>query len=186
MFFYCISSFLWIRNSCRKFIIPISKIKKIKITLVLGAGLEKDGKPADILMDRVVPAVDLYKARKTELLVLSGSDMSQGFDETKAMRKATVSLGIPETAISIDPQGYSTFDSCLNLMNHFSPSEIIVITQIFHLPRSIFLLRALGIQAYGIPARIYHFSFYKKAYWYLREVFALQFNTLKLLKYFLK
>lgn len=173
--------FIWLRT--RRYILSLEEVQATKYALVLGAGLEKNGEPSDILKDRVLKAARLYKANKAQYLIMSGSVM-KGKDEPGAMQTMALSLGVPQSAILLDRNGISTFHSCTNLKSQFNPANVTIITQYFHLPRSLFFQRLLGIQAFGLPADIYKFAIYKKAYWLLREFFALPYNIGKYLIHF--
>jgi SanA protein len=169
----------------RKYILDPQQTFHTEYALVLGAGLEKDGQPSDILMDRILAAAQLYQSQKVEYLVMSGA-ARHGKDETQAMAAAALVHGIPQNAILLDGQGFSTFESCLNVLRAYSPKNLVVVTQLFHLPRSIILPRLLGIETFGYTACNFHFSIYKTVYWYLREIIAVPFNLLKYLNYLFK
>ncbi len=169
----------------KKYIIDPQQVFHAEYALVLGAGLEKDGQPSDILMDRILAAAQLFQSQKVNYLIMSGA-AGHGKDETQAMAAAALAYGIPQNAIRLDGQGFSTFKSCLNTQRAYSPKNLVVVTQLFHLPRSIILARLLGIKTCGYAASNFHFSFYKTAYWYLREIIAVPFNFLKYLNYLFK
>lgn len=166
----------------RRFIYTKQPSDHFRYCLVLGAGLEKDGKPSDILMDRISTAVNLYENKRIDYLIMSGS-RRRGYDEPNAMKVTALASGIPESAILIDPGGVSTLNSCFNVRENYAPDYLLIVTQQFHLPRAILLQRALGVNASGIAARLYKFSWYKKAFWYLREMLSLPYNMFKLLFY---
>jgi len=174
--------YLLVYLNTKQFVLNKNRLKQYKYCLVLGAGLEKDGKPSDILMDRVSTAVCLFNNKQVDLLIMSGT-RRRGYDEPGAMQAAAIAQGVPDSAILLDPQGISTLNSCVNYRQKFSRESLVIITQPFHLPRSILLARKLGLNAYGIAAGIYHFSWYKRAFWYIREFFALPYNFIKLALY---
>ena len=161
----------------RQYILDKGQLEHYRYCMVLGAGLEKDGRPTDILMDRVSTAVELYKSKKVGQLVMSGAHR-RAYDEPGAMQAAAIARGIPDSVIVLDSKGISTLDSCLNFKNAFE-GEVLIVTQAFHLPRAVFLARKLGLSAFGAPACIYRFSWYKQAYWQAREILALPYNILK-------
>jgi SanA protein len=166
----------------RRWITSPARIESFEYALVLGAGLEKNGQPSDILMDRIVSAMDLYSSHKVKHLIMSGSQR-RNYDEAGAMQKTTLSHVIPESVMLIDRSGNSTFQSCLFVRSQLELSSVLIITQAFHLPRAILLQRFLGVKAYGVAADNFRFSLPKKAYWYFRELFALPYNLLKYLIY---
>lgn len=175
--------FIWLRTKHN--IHSIEEVKPTEYALVLGAGLKKNGDPSDILKDRVYKAANLYKANKVQYLVMSGSHL-RGKDEPGAMQTLVLNLGVPKSAIRIDRNGISTIHSCRNIKNDLNPAKVIVVTQYYHLPRSLYLQSLFGVQAIGIPADIYKFSFYKKAYWFFREFFALPYNLIKYICFYLR
>ena len=174
--------YLVVYLNTKQFVLNKSQLEHQKYCLVLGAGLEKDGRPTDILMDRVSTAVGLFESKQVDLLIMSGT-RRRGYDEPGAMQAAAITQGVPDSAILLDPQGISTINSCINYKLKFSRESLVIITQPFHLPRSILLARKLSLDAYGIAAVIYHFSWYKRAFWYVREFFALPYNFIKLALY---
>ena len=118
-----------------------------RIAIVLGARV-RNGEPSDMLYDRVITSVELYKAGKTRKLLFSGGD-----DEPEVMRKIAVENGVPETDIVLDDQGLRTYDSCVRAKQTFGVTNAIIVTQDFHLPRSIYLCQSLGVDSIGMNAK---------------------------------
>lgn len=73
--------------------------------LVLGAGVEPNGRMSDMLADRVEVAIALYRRGAGRKLLLSG-DGRPGYDEPAAMRRAVLRAGVPEEALLLDRRGY--------------------------------------------------------------------------------
>ncbi len=185
IFLFIISLFyayVWISASKR--IWPVDELQDSDYVIVLGAGLERNGTPTDILSDRVLSAVRLIKSGKVHKMILSGSKSMHDYDETAAMLRLSEQSGIKRSQIEIDDKGNSTFESIVNFKHNLPGEDVIIVTQRFHLPRAIWLARSLGINAFGFAAQIYRFSRVKIFYWGMREFFALPFNVLKLLKHF--
>lgn len=172
-------AYVWI--SSLKRIYPMDELHNSAYAIVLGAGLERDGKPTDILSDRVLSAVILIKSGKVSKMILSGYKSMHDYDETAAMLSLSEQSGIKRSQIEIDNKGNSTFESMKNFKHIFSCEKVIIVTQRFHLPRAIWIARSLGINAIGFAAQIYRFSWVKILYWGVREFFALPFNMLKIL-----
>ena len=180
----CFYLFLLIKTQSR--IIQFEKLTFTRYTLVLGAGLEKNNLPTDILSDRLETAIDLLKSNKTETLILSGSTDHHNYNEPLSMKKYVLSKGINPSHLILDLKGNSTFDSLRNLLIFEGLNDITIVSQRFHLPRSIWLAGALGINAKGTPAENFKFSFIKIFSWYLREIFAIPLNILKFILYSLE
>ena len=118
-----------------------------RIAIVLGARV-RNGEPSDMLYDRVITSVELYKAGKTRKLLFSGGD-----DEAEVMKKIAVENGVPEADIVLDDQGLRTYDSCIRAKQTFTVANAIIVTQDFHLPRSIYLCQSLGVDSIGMNAK---------------------------------
>ena len=179
---FCLVYYLII-YSYTKYIYSLETVKQRPFTLVLGAGLEQDGSPTDVLNDRVVTAIKLYSNGKTGKLIFSGTAHSKSYDETESMRKFALEHGVPDKSILIDKNGTTTFSSCINLIKSYKTKKIIIVTQRFHLPRSLFIARSLGLDAVGIPAENYKFSFRKTLVWSLREAISIPLNIVRLFWY---
>lgn len=170
----------------KQYILNGSSDFHFRYALVLGAGLENSSEPSDILLDRVMTAIQLYKTGKIDFLIMSGAAKKEK-NEVAVMASVAEANGVPSAAIILDGCGFSTFESCRNFKSYYAPASVLLISQLFHLPRAISIQRLVGdVQAYGYAARIFHFSFLKTSYWYLREVIAIPYNFIKYLLFLLK
>ncbi len=141
-----------------------------RIAIVFGAGLWRDGSPSPVLRDRVATAADLYFAGKVEKLLMSGGNPSAYYNEPGAMRSYALALGVPDEAIVLDYAGDRTYDTCYRSRHVFGLQEATLVTQSFHLPRSIYTCNALGISAVGVSADRREYHPYSQAYWNMREI----------------
>lgn len=119
--------------------------------LVLGAGLRSDGSPSDMLADRLRGAVELYEQGIAERIVLSGDRSGEEYDEVSAMAAYCLAAGVPETALVLDPIGYSTYESMVNTVGA-GYSRFVVVTQRYHLYRALYIANGLGAEAVGFSA----------------------------------
>lgn len=120
--------------------------------LVLGAYVTPNGYLCDMLRDRVETAVELYQAGKVKKLLMSGDHGQEAYDEVNHMRRYAEQLGVPAEDIFMDHAGFSTYDSMYRSRDVFQVSSAIIVTQEFHLPRAIYIARALGLEAKGYKA----------------------------------
>ena len=158
---------------------------KTRYTLVLGAGLKKNGQPTDILADRILTACRLIEQGRTDYLIMSGTIRNGHYNEPESMKHYAVSRGIAASAILIDGNGTTTFRSCVNVLQNQNPKDILIVTQNFHLPRALLIARAIGMNAFGVQATIFHFSTLKKIFWSTREIFSIPVNLLRICVYYL-
>ena len=136
--------------------------------LILGAPMLTDGTPAPIFIDRIDSAIDLYDAGKVSKILVSGDNSTVDHDEVDPVRTYLLKKGIPDHAIVLDHAGVDTYSSMYRTRSVFGVSSVIITTQSFHLPRAVFIARALGIRAYGVDTGTSHVLFRN----YIREVFA--------------
>lgn len=162
-------------------ITDMEKMPYLKYTLVLGAGLERDNIPSNILMDRLKSAYQLLEKNKTEILILSGSTKGNDYCESIAMLNFLIEMGVKKENIEIDKKGNSTMASLVNFKNTHNTTDVVIVSQGFHIPRSLLLARLLKLKAIGYVANNAHFSFIKILYWYCREIIAIPYNFIKYL-----
>ena len=136
--------------------------------IVLGAGILLNGDLSVVLKDRVDTAIALYKAGKVKTILVTGDDGSATHNEVNPSRDYLMAHGVPSEAIFLDHAGFDTYSSMYRAKVVFNVKEAIVVTQPFHLPRSVFIARSLGINAYGIAADQHPYRFRND----VRELFA--------------
>jgi SanA protein len=123
-----------------------------QVALVLGAGLDPDGRPSAMLEDRLRAAAALYRDGRVDRVLASGDHGRPGYDEPNAMRRELVRLGVPDDDVFTDHAGFATLDSVVRAKRVFNVSSAIVVTQGFHLPRALWLARRAGLTASGLEA----------------------------------
>ena len=123
--------------------------KKYDCILVLGAGVRADGTPSHMLEDRLRGAVALYEAGVSDVLLLSGDNSGEDYDEVSAMVKYCLEHGVPENAIVRDDIGFSTSESVYNTVITLGYRDILVVTQEYHLYRSMYMIKRMGADADG-------------------------------------
>ncbi len=145
--------------------------QKYDYILILGTGLNEDGTPIDRLADRVEVGVKAYKAGLANKIIMSGDRSGENYDEPTAMKNYAIKLGVPEQDIICDFIGYSTHESMYNFKNEYPEASVIVVTQEYHLYRSLYLCKEQGIDnAIGISSTL---GKYPKHVWReFREILA--------------
>ena len=139
------------------------------VILVLGCAVRADGTLSHMLEDRVKTGVSLYEAGLADKVLMSG-DRSEGYDEVGAMEREAVFLGVPQEVILIDPKGYSTYESIVNLLEEHKGERVLIVTQSYHLYRALYIAERLGIDACGVSADLR--TYRKQLKYDLREILA--------------
>jgi SanA protein len=123
-----------------------------RVAIIFGARVYPDERPSAMLADRVAAGVDLYRAGKVEVLLMTGDNSYLDYNEPDAMKTYAMELGVPEEDIVVDYAGRRTYDSCYRARHIFQVDEAILVTQNFHLDRALLLCNALGVQSVGVWA----------------------------------
>ncbi|MBR0232366.1 MAG: YdcF family protein [Clostridia bacterium] len=118
--------------------------------LVLGAKVNADGTLSQYLQSRVDAAAQLYYAGAAPKILVSGDHMSDDYDEPNAMKAALVAYGIPAEVIFTDHAGFNTYDTMYRAKEIFCVGKALVVTQDFHMSRSLYIAKALGLEAKGV------------------------------------
>jgi SanA protein len=154
-FMFILISNIWINASTRKFLFDdVNAVPSKKVGLVLGASrVLPDGRRNLFFEYRIDAAVELYKSGKIKLIVVSGDNSSQDYDEPTMMKEELVMRGIPECKITCDYAGFRTFDSVMRMWKIFGQTSFIVISQKFHNQRAVFIGRKHGLDLIGYNAK---------------------------------
>ncbi len=126
--------------------------KSYDAIVVLGAKVKADGTPSSMLEDRLRAAIELYKSGASQTIILSGDCSGEDYDEVSAMRKYCLDAGIPEEALVRDDIGFSTYETVYNVVKTMGKDKIIVVTQKYHLYRTMFIANKMGAEADGFSA----------------------------------
>ena len=155
-----------------QYIYPISGVPEAPTAIVYGAGLQRDGTPTPVLRDRVATAAELLTSGKVEKLLMSGDNRFDHYNEPEAMKNYAMSLGVPESAIVLDPAGQRTYDTCFRAKAIYGVRQAILVTQGFHLPRALYTCQMLGIKAVGVKADRREYRKSSLFFWNIRELLA--------------
>ncbi|TQL77378.1 vancomycin permeability regulator SanA [Stackebrandtia endophytica] len=120
------------------------------VVLVLGAQVYADGRPSAFLAARLDLGRRLYEDGKAQAILVSGDNGQAEYNEVDPMREYLIDAGVPEKQVVGDYAGFDTRDSCVRAKEVFGVTELIVVTQTFHLDRAIALCRAAGIDTVGV------------------------------------
>ncbi|WP_193200023.1 vancomycin high temperature exclusion protein [Nostoc sp. MG11] len=125
-------------------------VPKEQVAIVFGAGILPNGNPTPMLSDRVEAAVKLYKMGKISKLLMTGDNSTVFYNEVRSMQKYAHDLGVPMKNISLDYAGFSTYESCYRAHKVFGVHKAVVITQNYHLPRTVYTCSQLGVKTVGL------------------------------------
>ncbi|WP_212910315.1 vancomycin high temperature exclusion protein [Streptomyces sp. TS71-3] len=144
-------------------------VPSTEVAVVFGAGLW-DGEPSPYLAHRLDAAARLYAAGRVKVVLVTGDNSREDYDEPDAMRAYLARHGVPGGRVVTDYAGFDTWDSCVRARKIFGVRRAVLISQGFHIRRAVALCEAAGITAYGVAADDVHDA----TWWYgaTRELFA--------------
>ncbi|GAA3497955.1 ElyC/SanA/YdcF family protein [Streptomyces prasinosporus] len=144
-------------------------VPRTEVAVVFGAGLW-NGEPSPYLAHRLDAAAGLYRAGRIEVVLVTGDNSREDYDEPDAMRAYLTRHGVPGARIVSDYAGFDTWDSCVRARRIFGVDRAVLISQGFHVRRAVALCEAAGISSYGVGVDEPH-----DATWYyggVREILA--------------
>ena len=121
------------------------KLENIDCLLVLGAGIINNERPTLMLKDRLDKSIELYKKGVSKKIIMSGDHSKKNHDEVGIMKKYAIERGVPSEDIFMDHAGFCTYDSIYRSKEIFGANRIIIVTQKYHLYRSIYIANKLEI-----------------------------------------
>ncbi len=147
-----------------------TKLEEIDCILVLGCQVKANGKPSDMLSDRLKRGIELYEKGASSKIIMSGDHGRKGYDEVNTMKQVAIEAGVPSSDIFMDHAGFSTYESLYRAKEIFKAEKIIIVTQEYHLYRALYIAKKLGIEAYGVSSD-YH-TYVGQASREVREILA--------------
>lgn len=130
----------------------IPKADDIDCVVVLGAGLQSNGKPSHMLEDRIKVGVEVLNQSGADYILMSGDKSGEYYDEPAAMKKYAEEMDVDPSRILIDNKGFSTFESMTRVKDEYGFDKVIIITQKYHLYRALYIAEDSGIDSIGVSA----------------------------------
>ncbi|MEW2121678.1 ElyC/SanA/YdcF family protein [Streptomyces sp. NPDC005474] len=147
----------------------VSDAPRTDVAVVFGAGLWS-GEPSPYLAHRLDAAAKLYRAGRVKVVLVTGDNSREDYDEPDAMRAYLTRHGVPDRRIVSDYAGFDTWDSCVRAKKIFGVDRAVLISQGFHIRRAVALCEAAGVESWGVGVEAKH-----DVTWYyggVREIFA--------------
>ncbi len=124
------------------------------MAVVLGNRVEADGRLSPVLKGRVDRALDLYRQGRVPRIMVSGGMGERGEDaahyrEGLAMKRYLVGRGVPSDRVVEDNHGentYLTAKDFLPVADSLQVHSVIVVTSFYHITRTKYILRKLGVR----------------------------------------
>ena len=142
----------------------ISQVPQMEFGLVMGTDLLRFNGSTNLhFLNRTESAAKTYLSGKVSRLLISGNKNNKGFNEVAGMEAEILAKGVPKGVLILDFDGNTTWESARRAKEVYHLQKIIIITDVFHAPRAIFLCRHFGIDAVAFCQDKESFGF-----WFIR------------------
>jgi uncharacterized SAM-binding protein YcdF (DUF218 family) len=115
-----------------------TSLTRFDAIIVLGNPADDDGNPSPEQLARVTDGVREYERGVAPRLILTGGATHHQFVEARVMARSALALGIPESAIFVEPEARNTMQNACYaeriLLEHGWRSAEVV-SSAYHLPR---------------------------------------------------
>ncbi|MBO4407927.1 MAG: YdcF family protein [Clostridiales bacterium] len=132
--------------------------------IVLGCLVYNDTTPSPMLDRRIQMGIKAYKLGLARKILLSGDHGQKDYDEVNVMRKVALENGVPSEDIFMDHAGFSTYETMYRAGHVFGIKRAVVVTQNYHLYRSVYNAINLGVESIGIDSGNEGFVINPKSY----------------------
>ena len=129
-----------------------ANLSGVDCILVLGAGVYANKYPSNMLEDRLLEGIRLYKLGISDRMLMSGDNSRINYNEVKVMKDYAVKSGVPSSHVFQDHAGFSTYESMYRARDVFVVNKVVIVTQGYHLYRALYIAKALGLDAYGVAS----------------------------------
>ncbi|WP_275289238.1 SanA/YdcF family protein [Halomonas elongata] len=145
---------LWMLTNTRSRIeLEPSQCRSERVGIVFGTShWTRSGARNPHFEGRMRAAASLVHDGRVAHLLLSGDNSTRYYNEPVTMWKDLRGRDIPDSAMTLDYAGFSTFDTLARARDVFAVNRALLVTQAWHLPRALFIADALGIEARGCAA----------------------------------
>lgn len=143
------------------------RLIEAEVAVVLGNQVYRNGQPAPRLAARLDKSLELYRTGRVKTIIVSGGIGKSRADEASGMAAYLRARGVPRRAIVLDSRGANTWRTALFTAEYLKKNRlksVIVISQPFHVPRSVMALKAAGCPQVGQAS---------PDYWEPRDVYSI-------------
>jgi len=136
------------------------------VLVILGTPADSDGNPTPEQLSHVTEGVREYERGVASHILLTGGAVRNRFVEAESMARTARSMGVPDSAILIEPQARNTIQNAsysYALMRQHGWNSAEIISGSVHLPRAALIFDRLPIEwrIHAVPL-LYHQSVWSR------------------------
>ena len=154
---------IYVNRSAKNYIRTIDHLVGADAVLILGSRVYSDGTPSLLLQGRLDKGLEVYEKGLAPKIIVSGDHGTKEYNEVRAMKQYLLDKGVPEEDIFMDHAGFETYDSMYRAKKIFGAKKVVIVSQKYHLYRSLYIAKKMGLDAYGVSSDLRYYS--KKQYY---------------------
>ncbi len=136
---------------------PLVEVPEVSWVVVLGSGnAHSESRPATTLlgatgMARLGEGLRVLQHNPGARLLLTGGAVDGQLSHAEVAAAAAMELGVPAERIVIDSRPRDTAGEALRVREHVGEASLVLVTSASHMPRSMALFRARGLEPVPAP-----------------------------------
>lgn len=146
--------------------------KKYDYGCIPGAAVWSKNKPSPIFEARIRKALELYRKKYFNKIILTGGNAPGEITEAESAAKYLINLGVDKSDLIVEKETSTTSEQIKYLKKNFANDEILIISDGFHLSRINQMAKFFNLKVEGVASN-YELSFEKTFYYRTRESIAL-------------
>lgn len=146
---WVINAYVVVKGKSHTFLTAES-VPLAEAVIVPGASVYRSGKLSPVLRQRMEGALRYLALHSGVKLVLSGHAIPGGYSEPEAMKEFALANAVSASDIQLDAKGRSTYVTLLNFRRTSPLRRILIVSQVYHLPRALYIARSMGFDASGL------------------------------------
>lgn len=148
---------LTVENQDQFILTDVSELPEASFDIVVpGSAVDYiTGVPRPVVQSRLDTALEIFTtSTSANRIIVSGYEdtVLEDYNEPEIMRRYLEEAGVPSDSIVEDATGDNSYLTCDFLTSYDSSATYIVTTQDTHLPRMLYLCRAMGLDMLGYEA----------------------------------
>jgi len=161
----------------------LDKSDRVDVIVVLGAAVWKNGAPSPVLRRRILHAVELFHSGISNFLLVTGGVGKYPPAEAQVMRRLAMEHGVSKEQVIMEESAKSTLEStiaCSDIIKKNGWSTALIVSDKYHLLRSVLLFRQFGIHVFGSAPEDSKIEMGRLRWWHMifREVFAIPWSII--------
>lgn len=126
------------------------------VIIIMGAAVWEQETPSPALQARIDHAAKLHRQGYAGRLILSGGQGTYPPTEAEAMQVALLRQGVDGSLLYLETEAVNSLENLKfsrDIMADYGFETAIIVTDPFHMKRSLLIARDLGLKATGAPAK---------------------------------